>query len=77
METAAKQTAPATSSKSLLMRLSIALFTIGMVATVAVFVLFAAGFSDLPLWLSAVAGVVTPLGLALGLAALVREHRHG
>lgn len=61
--------------KPWLMRVGIGLFALGMVAVFAVFILFAAGFSDLPVWLSAFAGVVTPLGLALGLISLVREHR--
>ncbi|WP_020669978.1 hypothetical protein [Amycolatopsis nigrescens] len=61
--------------KSLLMRLGIGLFALGMAAVVAVFVLFAAGLENLPVWLSLGAGVVTPLGLALGLIALVREAR--
>ncbi|SFB62269.1 hypothetical protein SAMN05216266_13035 [Amycolatopsis marina] len=58
-----------------LMRTGVVLFAIGMVAVVAVFVMFAAGLQDLPVWLSAAAGVITPLGLALGLIALVREGR--
>lgn len=51
------------------------MFAVGLVAVVAVFLLFAAGYSELPLWLSVAAGVITPLGLALGLISLVREHR--
>lgn len=61
--------------KSFLMRIGIGLFAVGVLAIVAVFVLFASGLSDLPLWLSLAAGVATPLGLLLGLAALVREAR--
>ena len=61
--------------KSLLMRIGIGLFALGVLAIVVVFVLFASGLSDLPLWLSLAAGVATPLGLLLGLAALVREGR--
>jgi hypothetical protein len=37
--------------------------------------MFAAGLHNLPVWLSAAAGVITPLGLLLGLIALVREAR--
>lgn len=67
---------PMTSNgKPLLMRVGVGLFALGMLAVLAVFVLFAAGMEDLPVWLSVVAGVVTPLGLALGLLALVREHK--
>jgi archaellum biogenesis protein FlaJ (TadC family) len=64
-----------TTRTSALMRTGVVLFAIGMVAVVAVFVMFAAGLQDLPIWLSAAAGVITPLGLALGLIALVREGR--
>lgn len=59
----------------MLMRIGIGLFALGVLAIVVVFVLFASGLSDLPLWLSLAAGVATPLGLLLGLAALVREAR--
>ncbi|RZQ61823.1 hypothetical protein [Amycolatopsis suaedae] len=72
METAARPAAP---RKSFLMRLGIGLFAVGMLAVLTVFVLFALGWKDLPVWLSAAAGVITPLGLGLGLIALVREHR--
>ncbi|MFD8496534.1 hypothetical protein SAMN05421504_102124 [Amycolatopsis xylanica] len=61
--------------KSFLMRLGIGLFAIGMLAVFAVFIMFAAGLQNLPIWLSAAAGVITPLGLGLGLIALVREAR--
>lgn len=61
--------------KSVLMRTGAGLFSIGLLAIVVVFVLFAVGFSELPVWLSVAAGVATPLGLLLGLAALVREAR--
>ncbi|HKS45188.1 MAG TPA: hypothetical protein VJT49_08745 [Amycolatopsis sp.] len=61
--------------KPWLMRLGIGVFAVGVLAVLAVFVMFAAGLRDLPVWLSAAAGVATPLGIALGLIALVREHR--
>jgi hypothetical protein len=61
--------------KPVLMRVGVSLFALGMLAVVAVFAMFAAGLDDLPVWLSAGAGVVTPLGLGLGLIALVREAR--
>ncbi|MEU6645278.1 hypothetical protein ABZ863_22335 [Saccharomonospora sp. NPDC046836] len=77
METATRDEATTSDSKPWLMRLGIGLFAIGMLAVVVVFILFAVGFQDLPVWLSAAAGVITPLGLLLGLAALVREHRKG
>ncbi len=61
--------------KPVLMRVGIGLFAIGMIAVTAVFIMFAAGLENLPVWLSAAAGVITPLGLALGLIALIREAR--
>ena len=72
MENTAKRT-----GKPILMRLGIGLFAIGMIAVVTVFVMFAAGLENLPVWLSAVAGVVTPIGLLLGLIALIQEARAG
>lgn len=57
------------------MPVAVALFTLGILAVVAVFVLFAGGQQDLPVWLSGAAGVLTPLGLGLGLYALIREAR--
>ncbi|WP_033295367.1 hypothetical protein [Amycolatopsis jejuensis] len=72
MENAAKQT-----GKPILMRIGIGLFAIGMLAVAAVFVMFAAGLENLPVWLSAAAGVITPLGLLLGLIALIQEARAG
>lgn len=61
--------------KPWLMRVGIGVFALGVLAVLVVFVLFAAGMRDLPLWLSLVAGVATPLGIALGLIALALEHR--
>ncbi|GAA5151617.1 MULTISPECIES: hypothetical protein [Amycolatopsis] len=62
-------------NKPWLMRLGIGVFAFGVLAVLVVFILFAAGLRDLPLWLSLVAGVATPLGIVLGFIALVREHR--
>jgi hypothetical protein len=75
MESAVKETTVATPGKPFLMRIGIGLFALGMLAVLAVFVLFAAGLENLPVWLSAAAGVITPLGLGLGIIALVRESR--
>jgi hypothetical protein len=61
--------------KPWLMRVGIGVFALGVLAVLVVFVLFAAGLRDLPVWLSLAAGVATPLGIALGLIALVLEHR--
>ncbi len=71
METAAK-TYP---RKPWLMRAGIGVFAVGVLAVLVVFVLFAVCLRNLPVWLSAVAGIATPLGLVLGFIALVREHR--
>ena len=71
MQTAAK-TYP---HKPWLMRAGIGVFALGVLAVVVVFIMFATGLRDLPVWISAVAGIATPLGILLGLIALVREHR--
>jgi len=75
METATKEAALAATGKPFLMRLGIGLFALGMLAVLTVFIMFAAGLENLPVWLSAAAGIITPLGLLLGLIALVREAR--
>lgn len=75
METATKEAALAATGKPFLMRIGIGLFALGMLAVLTVFVMFAAGLENLPVWLSAAAGIITPLGLLLGLIALVREAR--
>jgi hypothetical protein len=54
---------------------AVAIFTLGLVALAAVFVLYVGGRHDLPLWLNSTAGVGVPLGLALALIGLVREAR--
>jgi hypothetical protein len=75
MESAVEETTVTTPGKPFLMRIGIGLFALGMLAVLAVFILFAAGLENLPVWLSAAAGVITPLGLGLGIIALVREAR--
>ncbi|MEV6877120.1 hypothetical protein [Amycolatopsis sp. NPDC051128] len=75
MTTVTKEAAMTTPGKPFLMRIGIGLFGIGMLAVLTVFIMFAAGLENLPIWLSVGAGVVTPLGLLLGLIALVREAR--
>lgn len=75
METAVHEKKSSAEQKPWLMRIGIGLFTVGMLAVVVVFLFFAAGYSELPVWLSAFAGVITPLGLGLGLLSLIREHR--
>ncbi|GAB2956991.1 hypothetical protein LWP59_35535 [Amycolatopsis acidiphila] len=68
-------TANPTQRKPWLMRVGIGVFAVGVLAVLVVFILFAAGLHDLPLWLSLAAGVATPLGILLGFIALVLEHR--
>jgi hypothetical protein len=75
MTTATKEATVAAPGKPFLMRIGIGLFGLGMLAVLAVFIMFAAGLENLPIWLSAGAGIITPLGLLLGLIALVREAR--
>ncbi|MEU7789551.1 hypothetical protein [Amycolatopsis sp. NPDC049159] len=75
MSEATKEAAVAATGKPFLMRVGIGLFGIGMLAVLTVFIMFAAGLENLPVWLSAAAGVITSLGLALSLIALVREAR--
>lgn len=56
---------------------AVVMFALGLVAVAAIFVLYATGRHDLPLWLSTSAGVLVPLGLGLALIGLVREARTG
>jgi len=58
-----------------LMPLALGLFALGLVAIVVVFVLFAAGKSDLPVWLNVAAWLLTPIGLAVGVLSAVRDSR--
>ncbi len=57
------------------MPLALGLFALGLVAIVVVFVLFAAGKSDLPVWLNVAAWLLTPIGLGLGVVGAVRSSR--
>lgn len=75
MTTSTSDEQPARTGKPLLMRLGVGLFAVGLLAVIVVFILFAAGMENLPVWLSVAAGVITPLGLGVGLVALVREHK--
>ena len=49
---------------------AVALFAVGLLAVLSILVLFATGRHDLPVWLS-VAGMLTPAGLAVGVAGVV------
>lgn len=75
MKSTTKEAGVAAPGKPFLMRVGIGLFGLGMIAVLAVFIMFAAGLENLPVWLSLAAGVITPLGLLLGLIALVMEAR--
>ncbi|HEV7909104.1 MAG TPA: hypothetical protein VGP03_13225 [Pseudonocardiaceae bacterium] len=62
-------------SRPKLLPLAVALFGLGVISLVTVFVLFATGHSDLPVWLSAAACLLAPIGLALGVISVVRDSR--
>ena len=51
------------------------LFAIGVAATVTILILFGLGAGDLPVWLSAIAGITTPSGLAISVFAIFRQAR--
>lgn len=55
--------------------IAVVMFALGLVAVATIFVLYATGRHDLPLWLNTSAGVLVPLGLGLALLGLVREAR--
>lgn len=58
-----------------LLPLAVGLFAVGVLAIVAVFVLFATGHSDLPVWLNVAATYLPAVGLGLGIIAVVRKAR--
>ncbi|ANZ36603.1 hypothetical protein BBK82_11535 [Lentzea guizhouensis] len=58
-----------------LMPLAIGLFAVGVLAIIAVFALFIAGKSDLPVWLNVAATYLPAIGLGLGIIAVVRKSR--
>lgn len=68
-------TSAGSSSRNRLMPVAVGLFAVGMLAVIAVLVLYTLGRTDLPWWLNASAGACTAIGFALGLVALVREAR--
>jgi hypothetical protein len=61
-------------SRGTLLPVGVALFAVGLIAVLTVLVLFATGRHDLPVWLSA-AAMLTPVGLALGVAGVVLGDR--
>jgi uncharacterized membrane protein YhdT len=58
-----------------LLPLAVGLFAVGVLAIIAVFALFAAGKSDLPVWLNVAATYLPAIGLGLGIIAVVRKAR--
>jgi hypothetical protein len=58
-----------------LIPLAIGLFAVGVLAIIAVFVLFATGHGDLPVWLNVLATYAPALGLGLGIIAVIRKAR--
>jgi uncharacterized membrane protein YhdT len=55
--------------------LAVGLFAVGVLAIIAVFVLFATGHSDLPVWLNVAATYLPAVGLGLGIIAVIRKAR--
>jgi hypothetical protein len=55
--------------------IAVALFAAGVLALVVVFGLFAAGYTEMPLWLSVAACLLTPVGLAMAVLSVVRDSR--
>lgn len=63
-------------SGSRLLPVAVGLFAIGVLAICAVFVLFAVGRHDLPLWLNLTC-LLAPAGLIVGVVGTVRQSRRG
>lgn len=59
---------------SLLVRVGVGCFALGLIAVVVVFGLFASGAHDLPLWLN-LAAMLAPVGFGLALVGLFRQAR--
>ncbi|MEU0885524.1 hypothetical protein ABZ345_43660 [Lentzea sp. NPDC005914] len=55
--------------------LAVGLFAVGVLAIITVFVLFATGHSDLPVWLNVAATYLPAVGLGLGIIAVIRKAR--
>ncbi|RZS41011.1 hypothetical protein EV193_103329 [Herbihabitans rhizosphaerae] len=63
--------------RTTLLPIAVGLFSVGLVAVITVFSLFAGGRTDVPVWLSA-AAMLVPVGLALAVLSVVRRpNRHG
>ncbi len=63
------------SSRSTAIRVAFGLFAAGVLAVVAIFALFAAGFQNLPVWLN-LAALLAPAGLAIGLVSMLVRSRN-
>jgi len=61
-------------SSSLLVRIGIGCFALGLIAVAVVFGMFAAGAHDLPLWLN-LAAMLAPVGFGLALLGMFRQAR--
>ena len=59
---------------STLVRVGVAVFAMGLAAVAVIFVMFAAGVHDLPLWLN-LAAMLAPAGFGLALLGLFRQAR--
>jgi hypothetical protein len=53
---------------------SMVMFGLGLAAIIAIFVLFAAGYQDMPIWLN-LATLLCPAGLIFGVVATVLRNR--
>ncbi len=65
---------PQPAGTSILVRVGVVCFALGLLAVVAVFGMFAAGAHDLPLWLN-LAAMLAPVGFGLALIGLFRQSR--
>ena len=61
MKSTTKETGVATPGKPFLMRVGIGLFALGMLAVLTVFIMFAAGLENLPIWLGYEQRIQLPL----------------
>lgn len=64
-----------TSSKPTALPVSLGLFGVGLLATLVIFGLYAAGYENLPAWLN-LATLLAPLGLVVGVISLVVTARN-
>ncbi|MFB9569354.1 hypothetical protein [Saccharopolyspora hordei] len=60
--------------RSALLPVSVVMFALGLLAIVAIFVLFALGYQDLPVWLN-LTTLLCPVGLAVGVVGAIATAR--